>query len=229
MIMMKCYEKGEETEPTLKREGLIFIDVGARKAELLNGHFFNEDLTVRKDRKICTPDSFQGSHMFLLEPDPNHFEDLCNTAKRSSLLAGSVTVICAGVWDSTGKNSFYRSEGKASDYGSTLLSDKRNPYEPDFERLITESPVTIDTIDVLELIKDLSGSIFMKIDTEGGEYVILPRLFDSQESLRVKGLFVEWHDVFFPQRHSVFTDKYLGHLKALIENGLEYSWWPPEW
>lgn len=228
-MRVKTYEDGKEIESSLKRSGLIFLDVGARKAELLNGHFFNEDLSVREDRQICSVKSFEGCHMFLVEPDPNHFIDLCESAKKASKVAKSVTVVCAGLWSSTGRSSFFRSEGLASDYGSTLLSDKKNPYEPGFERLVLEEPIEIETIDVSDLLKNLSGQIFMKIDTEGGEYVILPRLFDSEDATRIKGLFVEWHDAFFPERHSEFAKKYTDHMSLLVQMGMEYSPWPPEW
>jgi FkbM family methyltransferase len=228
-MKIKCYERGTSVEPTLERNGLVFIDIGARKAELLRGHFFDENLGVREDRRICSVSSFKGCHMFLLEPDPHHFDDLCAAAEKASHTASSVTVICAGVWDSTGENTFYRSEGRASDYGSTLLPDKKNPYEPDFERLILEDPVTIQTIDILELLAGLKGEVFMKIDTEGGEYVILPRLLNSEVPKSLKGFFVEWHDAFYPERHREFERKYLDSMKALISMGVEYHWWPPEW
>ena len=220
---------GEEAKESLPLIGKIFIDAGARKGELLNGSFFNPDLSVRRDRKITSVDSFEGSHMVLIEPDENHFEDLCEVAKIASKRLLSVSVFSAALWDSNDGVTFYRSEGKASDYGSTALSDKINPYEHDYERLVTENPLKVDTIDVIDLMQKIDGDVYFKTDTEGGEYVILPRLLDSSESSKLKGLFVEWHDAFFPDRHKNFANMYLEKMKELITNGLEYSTWPAEW
>ena len=223
------YINGQEAKKPIQYSGLIFIDAGARKGELLKGSFFNSDLSIRADRKITAINTFANCHMILIEPDPNHFEDLCEVAKKASIYASSVTVNVAALWDSNNGVVFYRSEGKSSDYGSTALIDKKNPYESDYERLITEDPLKVDTIDIIDLIKNINGSIYFKTDTEGGEYVILPRLLDSTESLKIKGLFVEWHQVFFPERHKDFSDNYLNKLKNLISLGMEYHSWPAEW
>lgn len=81
--------------------------------------------------------------------------------------------------------------------------------------------VEVDTCDVLEIINDIcnkdnSAELFIKCDIEGSEFIVLPRILESDNVRNIKEIHIEWHERFW-----LNTDEYISKVKdrqLILEN-----------
>lgn len=178
-----------------KPQRKIYIDIGANHGLTIE-NFLNEnpDFTV-----------------FAFEPSPQLAEELRNKFSDNP----RVTVFEAAAWIYDGKATFY--PGALSDESSTLLTGKseESPWKIDYENGITVTAIDIARWILLNTTDD--DLIIMKMDAEGSEYKLIPRLIDAKVPERLSEMRVEWHwdrytDEVTETQHHELRDK----LKTLV-------------
>ena len=244
------FYKGEEVQTDPRnplRSSVVFIDAGARLGELYKmeeedvGSFFKitensvkirEDLGKHVDyaylpiRFEMNRGNFTNAEFHLFEPNPEYFDKLCETAKWLSKVAGSVYVHRVACSTEITKKIFKISDGG---WGSTLREHKQ------LENFIDETEVqTIDLIDFLHKINErkITKEIHVKLDIEGSEYDVLPKMFESWAMInKISTLSVEFHSDYLPDADAKFwNDKIMiFSLIQLGKIGVKFNWWPGEW
>jgi FkbM family methyltransferase len=81
----------------------------------------------------------------------------------------------------------------------------------DVKRTLKET-IDVNVIDVNSIISwicknDKKAKIYIKCDTEGEEFVILPRIFKSEYINHVKFIAIEWHHRFWSKNESEYFEK----------------------
>lgn len=146
----------------------IFIDAG--------GH---EACSVRKFRKEHDRKNEYYIYSFEVEPDfLNSFKGIPNH-----------TLINKAVWIEDGKKELYRSK-EFLRAGSTLIKKKKSG------NLDRQNPIIVDTIDfskwiLKNFLKD--DFIILKLDVEGAEYQVLPKMIEDGSFDYINKLWIEWH------------------------------------
>ena len=145
-----------------------FIDAGA-----------NNSCSARIFRKLHDPNN--EVHIFSFEIDPlfvNHFSDITNH-----------TFINKAVWVSDGTMKFYRDTG-AGRIGGSLLKEKHTcPLD-------RKNPIHVDTLDFSKWVLDnfnKEDEIILKMDIEGAEYTVLPKMMEDLSFNYINELWIEWH------------------------------------
>lgn len=138
-------------------------------------------------------------HVLTFEPSPHAFEAnkkfLPSIASRFFLLEAYQ----AAVGSSNGTIEFKWCPGNEA--GSNCLG---MPVREVSE--IGAEVYEVKVVDVKELVEDIiqkdpQASIFVKCDTEGAEFFILPRLLEAKGAEQcVKEVFVEWHERFWADK-----------------------------
>ena len=149
----------------------IYVDLGANKGK--------------------TVERFLGAnpdwHVYAFEPAPQ----LAKRLRRRFRSNPKVVIIQAAVADRDGEALFY--PGLDSDQSSTLLTGKtpgpktRVDYDHGYE---------VRSVDFAAWLRQNTtrrDEIIIKMDIEGAEYAVLPRLLATRSLLGVKELRVEWH------------------------------------
>ena len=146
----------------------VFIDIGGHFGESVE-KFYNE-----------VPDA---EEWIIYSFEPLTFEKLIeNTSKYSN-----VTVIPAAAWIEEGELDIYIGERKEG-LGSTVLKGKRTG-DIDYAK-----PVKAKAIDANTWLSQLQADyIVMKVNIEGGEYVLLPYLIENNVFTSIDELYVETH------------------------------------
>jgi len=146
----------------------VFLDAGA-----------HDGCSARHFRKEYDKESEYFIYSF--EADPyfsKYFGDLDK----------QVFINCA-VWVEDGELSFYKSSAALRD-GGTLVKSKRTGM------LDKDHPAKVTAIDFSKWVKDnLSKDdyIILKMDIEGAEYSVLPKMFTDGSFAYVDELWIEWH------------------------------------
>ncbi|KAB2696457.1 FkbM family methyltransferase [Ochrobactrum sp. Kaboul] len=154
-----------------KPQRKVYIDIGAS-----NG------LTVEQ---FC--DNNSDFEIFAFEPSPR----LANGLRSKFLSAPRITIIEAAAWISDGTAKFY--SGTISDESSNLSIDKKEeaPWGDDYE-----NGIEVHTIDFANwMIANTSDNdlVVVKMDIEGAEYKIIPRMIELHIPERLSEIRVEWH------------------------------------
>lgn len=111
---------------------------------------------------------------FIFEPDKRHIE----TLKRKKL-----NVIPKAAWFYNGEVKFYYATSSTK-AGGTMFAEKKTGGI-DKSRFYT-----VPCIDIREFIENLEADyIVIKLNCEGGEYTIIPRL----EGIKIDKWYVQWH------------------------------------
>ena len=88
--------------------------------------------------------------------------------------------------------------------GGSCIKEMRDKHNrtPEHENLYTfEEPVSVECIDFSKWIKDNFSKedyIFVKMDIEGSEYKILPKMIEDGTMSYIDTLVIEWHDWIMP-------------------------------
>jgi FkbM family methyltransferase len=146
----------------------IFIDCGA-----------HDGCSVRKFRKLYDRKKEYMIYSFEVELDfLSFFENISNH-----------TFINKAVWIRDGKKEFYRSK-EFLQAGSTLIKKKKSG------ELDKKHPIIVKTIDFSKWISDTFSKddyIILKMDIEGAEYQVIPKMIKDGTFSYINELWIEWH------------------------------------
>jgi len=163
----------------------IFIDAGA-----------HEGCSVRKFRKEYDKKAKYFIYSFEIEPDfAPYFNNITNHS-----------FINKGVWIEDGVEEFYRSHEPLR-VGSTLIKKKKSA------KIDKKHPIMVETIDFSKWIsKNLSKNdhIILKMDIEGAEYHVIPKMMRDGTFDYINELWIEWHwpKIKYPkERHNKLVEK----------------------
>jgi len=143
----------------------VFLDVGAANGSSVT--FFRQNHPESKEFEI---------HCF--EPLP---ENLIGLKKIRGL-----TIVPAAAWTMNGKATLYVGKAKSS----SMYSDKTTG------RVCKENHIEVDTIDVAEYILEhfsKDDEIWLKMNTEGGEYETVPHLHRAGLIPWFDRMYIKWH------------------------------------
>jgi FkbM family methyltransferase len=71
--------------------------------------------------------------------------------------------------------------------------------------------------------QNIDVDIFIKMDCEGGEYEILPRLYETNLLKRIKYLVMEWHGIEFLDQKNIFNGFSIFYHKISPDTGMLYA------
>lgn len=146
----------------------IFIDAGA-----------HEGCSVRKFRKLH--DRENKYFIYSFEPEPDfavYFENIPNHK-----------FINKAVWVEDGTLEYFQSREHLR-AGGTLIKKKKSG------NLDKKNPIIIETIDFSKWILDnfsKDDHIILKMDIEGAEYKVLPKMLKDGSFNYINKLWIEWH------------------------------------
>ena len=146
----------------------IFIDAGA-----------HDGCSVKKFRKEHDKRKEYFIYSFEIEPD---FSSCFNNIENH-------VFINKAVWIEDGTKKFYRSKEKLR-AGSTLIKKKKSG------QVDKEHPIIVETIDFSKWVFDnLSKNdyIILKLDIEGAEYEVIPKMIKDGSFDYINHLWIEWH------------------------------------
>lgn len=154
----------------------IFILLGAHNGSIIN------KLTPDKIKQVYNQD-FIFDKIYLFEPNPYHFDKLSEISSNDEkiIFYNKAANVENSVVD------FYI-RGQEEYCSSTSDKDKKTGQL--FE------VVKVETIDFIEWIKnntDDNDSLFIDIDIECDEYILLPKLIESNITDRIKFISIEFH------------------------------------
>lgn len=157
--------------------GKIFIDLGANLGAV--------------SRRLA----LHASHVYAFEPDPVTFGHL----KDNLSDLDNVEVFDCAVGGADGKLPIYRDK----DYSDAPMSKSQSSsIMADNSITRTNEPVAyVEVRDIVSVLKSIEGDIgLVKIDVEGSELDILPRIFELEDLERIDYVFCETHERLFPDR-----------------------------
>lgn len=194
-----------------------FIDLGTHKFEGLNE--FTEKLGIDNEWNVycyeANPLIYDRSLLDNLKDYYNHIE-FHNLAVMDA--NGSITFHCHdGAWSDQSKEKYveeYTTGSNALDQTPTYDIGNGAVFN-----IVDKEVDCVDINDILESIcaKDPQAEIYIKCDIEGSEFVVLPRILESEYLDNVKQMYIEWHERFWYNNgiEEKIKEKqvYLHHLK----------------
>jgi len=128
-------------------------------------------------------------------------------------------LINKAVWNEDGTMDFLVDKRKGSG-GSTLIAEKNSG------KLDRKNPSKVETVRLSTFISsntEENDLIYLKLDIEGAEYVVLEDLIETGVINRVDKLFIEWHSRKLKGNDWSSREKKIkNHLKEI---GLEWELW----
>ena len=173
-----------------------FLDMGAHKLEGLKE--FTKKLGIDKEWKVYSYEPnilIQEDVKRVVEEIAGNYKSLEFFNKAVMDEEGTITFNChKGAWRDGEKTEYidgYTTGSNALDTNPAI--DIGNGVVFDTMQYDVEC-VAID--DILESIctKDPDAEIWIKCDIEGSEFVVLPRIIESEYAKHIKQMFIEWHE-----------------------------------
>lgn len=182
----------------------VFIDCGANTGQGLRQ--FIKIFNINEEWEI---------HSY--EPTPDLFldDDLLNLK--------NLSFHKKAVWSKNGKINFSlcvpTEDWEEDSQGSSVIGllDQEECVDPNSHQFRKNNNIVeVDAVDIVTILKKYSYDdyIVVKLDVEGSEYEICRRLLDSEEIIKIKELYVEWHT----RMMSSETSQSENELKTLIGN-----------
>ena len=147
----------------------IFIDAGAHIGESV-------------DRFKASDEYSSDFEIFCFEPVPHFLKYFANRQ--------DITFYNNAVWINNDSSHFFVDETHNKASGSTLNKDKKSG------KLNVDKPITVQCIDFDKWIKDNFAKddyIILKMDIEGAEYNVLPRMISHGSIEYIDKAYVEFH------------------------------------
>jgi len=169
-----------ENQKKLNQPGIrkVFIDAGAHAGEAIS--FYLDKNPTLKD---CT--------VYFFEPNPQYANLLKEMENRKDY---KIIYRPEAVWIKNEMLSFYIAKDQWGDVGSTLFADKK-------EQLELDRPLRVKALDFAEFLTSNFSEkdyVIVKMDIEGAEYKVIEHLINTQAINLINELWVEWHDMFYP-------------------------------
>jgi len=201
-----------------------FLDFGAHKLEGLVE--FTEKLNIDKEWVVQSYEP----NTFVYEVAEKNAENIKGNYKKFSLQQKAIMhengfVIFnshKGCWKDESKTEYLENMTT----GGNVLDF--NPHMDIGNRIIFDSEqVEVECIDVDDILKnicenDQEAEIYIKCDIEGAEFVVLPRIIESDYCKNIKEMYIEWHErMWFYEGMEGIVQKqkerslYTSHLKKL--------------
>nr|WP_278436632.1 FkbM family methyltransferase [Brucella anthropi] len=186
---------GKDEGRRYKPQRKVYIDIGANHGKTIEA-FTSENPEFE---------------IFAFEPAPQLATELREKFQHNA----NITIFEAAAWISDGTVTFY--PGAISDESSTLLTGKSDdsPWKIDYENGLEVRAVDIASWTMNNTSDD--DLVIMKMDAEGSEYKLIPRLIDLNVPARLNEIRVEWHWDRYPDevtetQHHKIRDE----LKSLV-------------
>ena len=186
------HAEGRRYKPQRK----VYVDLGANHGVTVENFLRDQPAT----------------EVFAFEPAPELAKELREKFSNHT----NVHIIEAAAWVADEKITFY--PGDQSDKSSTLLTGKSetSPW-----KIRYDSGFDVQGIDIAKWLLNHTSDddlVVMKMDVEGSEYRLLPRLMETKALSRLREIRVEWHWDRYPDevteaRHHEIRDK----LKTFVE------------
>lgn len=173
-----------------------FLDLGAHKLEGLQE--FTEKLGIDKEWKVYSYEPnilIQDDIKKVISEISNNYKSLEFFNKAVMDESGVVTFNChKGAWTDQQKGEY--KDGYTT--GSNALNsnpqfDIGNGFVFDTEQYEVEC-ISIDEILESICLEDPNAEIWIKCDIEGSEFVVLPRIIESEYASNIKEMYIEWHE-----------------------------------
>lgn len=109
--------------------------------------------------------------------------------------------------------------------GSNILS---NPPSQDivygnFFQYTTQNIATVDLCDLIENIK--CDKLIIKLDIEGEEFNVLPKIIDNNIYKKINTLYVEFHERFFIENIEEYIQKKNFYIEFFLSNNIDIVLW----
>lgn len=172
---------------------VVFVDGGAHNGQVIREHL-DPSLNVLKN-SFMLPD-LRGAQFHFFEPNPLRFAELKETC--AALGHEDVVTHQKALGGEDGVTTLFPGVGEWGDLATTIYRDST-------EKLDEENAVEVEVVDFTEFIRknfEPDDYVIVKLDVEGAEYDIIPKLMESGVINFLDELYIEWHDEFFPDRAS---------------------------
>jgi FkbM family methyltransferase len=158
----------------------VFIDGGAHKGEAIE---------VLLDKR----EDLQGCDVHFFEPNP----DLISLLEGLNNPNYNVKVHHAALWVEDGEIDFLESIARWNTLASTVVQSMNEIWGLKLDR---ENPKKVPSTSLSNFINtmDEDDYLVVKLDIEGSEYFVIEDLFKTGAISKIKELYIEWHDHFFP-------------------------------
>ena len=140
----------------------------------------NDSCSAKIWRKMYDPKAEYKIYTFEPEPD---FEQYYQTIENHVLIP-------SGVWIEDGLMHFYQDILDSRKAGGSMMQDKFS------SNLDKEHPITISTVDFSQWLIhnfNMNDEVIVKMDIEGAEYQVIPKMFDDNTLQYIDKLMIEWH------------------------------------
>ena len=124
-------------------------------------------------------------HCYAVEPDPAAFSELRNNIQLNKELISKITLSNLALGNSSGTIYLHQTDGEWGSSGSNILFDK------------TKASIQVKSITIQQFIQtnSITDCNFIKMDIEGGEFIVLPTMLEYLRTIKPT-ILLELHPMF---------------------------------
>ena len=135
----------------------------------------------------------------LVEPNPNCLPELRRLAKGADR---TIEILAQAASTQAGSVKFFGLEQSPTSQGASMLKEHNSRYYAADERQALE----VTCFSLAELIRERRGrhaAVVLKLDIEGGEYEVLPDLFEHDMHQALDAAYIEFHSQYMVEAQAV--------------------------